>query len=86
LDQAWQDRKAELALEQAQDRKTILGLAQAASSSATAASETKEETAEHKDEDATKSAARKQIEEREVSRKGKGTSHGCSLTQTLAHT
>lgn len=72
LDQAWQDRKAELALEQAHDRKAILGLAQAASSSATGASETKQEAAVHEDDDATKSAARKQIEEREASRKGKG--------------
>ncbi|GJJ78449.1 NADH dehydrogenase [ubiquinone] 1 alpha subcomplex assembly factor 2 [Entomortierella parvispora] len=72
LDQAWQDRKAELAMEQAQDRKAILGLAQASSSAATTAASATKESAEHKDsaeDDTTKSAARKQIEEREASRK-----------------
>ncbi|KAG0045959.1 hypothetical protein BGZ83_008833 [Gryganskiella cystojenkinii] len=79
LDQAWQDRKAELALEQAQDRKTILGLAQASSSSSAAVSSSTAEAAtaseaqgikkQEVEDELSKSAARKQIEEREASRK-----------------
>jgi hypothetical protein len=76
LDQAWQDRKAELALEQAQGHKTILSLAaksladanntgfSAAAASAANASPTLGSDSE------SKSAARKQVEEREVARKG----------------
>lgn len=71
LDQAWQDRKAELALEQAQGRQAILGLASAASK-AGSAEETATSTASSSgEEDPAKSAARKQIEEREAARKGK---------------
>ncbi|KAF9935812.1 hypothetical protein BGZ67_002947 [Mortierella alpina] len=72
LDQAWQDRKAELALEQAQGRQAILGLNSAPSSG------TKEQPESEttgtlgslpEEDEATKSAARKQIEEREAARK-----------------
>ncbi|KAF9951054.1 hypothetical protein BGZ72_007335 [Mortierella alpina] len=71
LDQAWQDRKAEIALEQAQGRQAILGLNSASSgnkektqSDTIGASESLPE-----EDEATKSAARKQIEEREAARK-----------------
>ncbi|KAF9578870.1 hypothetical protein BGW38_005127 [Lunasporangiospora selenospora] len=71
LDEAWQDRKAELALEQAQGQQKALAMARAAQESTPKheqpeASATSEESAE----DGQKSAARKQIEEREASRKG----------------
>ncbi|KAK3845000.1 MAG: hypothetical protein J3R72DRAFT_436703 [Linnemannia gamsii] len=76
LDQAWQDRKAELALEQAQERQAILGLASSASKGGEEATSTSEATtvatknvAPSEDEDPAKTAARKQIEEREASRK-----------------
>ncbi|KAG0274319.1 hypothetical protein BGZ95_009917 [Linnemannia exigua] len=76
LDQAWQDRKAELALEQAQGRQAILGLASAASKGGEEATATPGATtaatknaAPSEEEDPAKSAARKQIEEREASRK-----------------
>lgn len=72
LDQAWQDRKAELALEQAQGRQAIMGLASSASQNG--AEESTKSAAGHSsdgEEDPAKSAARKQIEEREAARKGK---------------
>ncbi|KAF9137496.1 hypothetical protein BG015_002698 [Linnemannia schmuckeri] len=71
LDQAWQDRKAELALEQAQGRQAVLGLASSASK-AGSAEETSTSAAAGSssgEEDPAKSAARKQIEEREAARK-----------------
>ncbi|KAG0284923.1 hypothetical protein BGZ96_010748 [Linnemannia gamsii] len=70
LDQAWQDRKAELALEQAQGRQAILGLASSASQNST--EESTKSAASHSsggEEDPAKSAARKQIEERDKARK-----------------
>ncbi|KAF9376464.1 hypothetical protein CPB97_010794 [Podila verticillata] len=71
LDQAWQDRKAELALEQAEDRKFILGVA-AASRTGGAGGEAQQDsplTSLPDAEESEKSAARKQIEEREAARK-----------------
>ncbi|KAF9900896.1 hypothetical protein EC991_006754 [Linnemannia zychae] len=95
LDQAWQDRKAELALEQAQGRQAILGLAASASKGGAHVGETTTTTtttaataaatkdaAPYEDEDPAKSAARKQVEEREASRKDRaagGTPVGPSL-------
>lgn len=73
LDQAWQDRKAELALEQAEDRKFILGVA-AASRTGGAGGEAQQDsplTSLPDAEESEKSAARKQIEEREAARKCK---------------
>ncbi|KAK3815137.1 MAG: hypothetical protein J3Q66DRAFT_205372 [Benniella sp.] len=78
LDQAWQDRKAELALEQAQDHKTILSLAAksladanntgfSAAASASASAANASPTLGNDSEP--KSAARKQVEEREAARK-----------------
>ncbi|KAF9083909.1 hypothetical protein BGX23_011015 [Mortierella sp. AD031] len=76
LDQAWQDRKAELALEQEHGRQAILGLASASSASkehtaaTTAAAQSSASSSPNPDdEDPAKSAARKQIEEREAARK-----------------
>jgi len=69
LDQAWQDRKAELALEQAQGRQAILGLASSASKEN--ADDTTSASPATGEEDPAKTAARKQIEEREAARKGK---------------
>ncbi|KAG0197898.1 hypothetical protein BGX28_008618 [Mortierella sp. GBA30] len=71
LDQAWQDRKAVLALEQAQGRQTILGLASASSMTAgkMGPEPTIAEGAIPDEDESTKSAARKQIEEREAARK-----------------
>ncbi|KAF9963115.1 hypothetical protein BGZ70_007624 [Mortierella alpina] len=72
LDQAWQDRKAELALEQAQGRQALLGQNTASSSGnkETTESETQAASGSLPEEDeAAKSAARKQIEEREAARK-----------------
>lgn len=71
LDQAWQDRKAELALEQAQGRQAILGLASSASKADSAEETATSAAGSSGEEDSTKSAARKQIEEREAARKGK---------------
>ncbi|KAF9312404.1 hypothetical protein BG003_006315 [Podila horticola] len=69
LDQAWQDRKAELAIEQAADRKFILGVA-AASRSGGAGEAQESPLASLPDaKESEKSAARKQIEEREAARK-----------------
>ncbi|KAF9430641.1 hypothetical protein BGZ94_005449 [Podila epigama] len=75
LDQAWQDRKAELALEQEQDHKFILGVAAASRgdtaahvSSPSSTSSSPLDSLPDQDE-STKSAARKQIEEREAARK-----------------
>ncbi|KAG0074670.1 hypothetical protein BGZ92_003272, partial [Podila epicladia] len=69
LDQAWQDRKAELALEQAEDRKFILGVA-AASRTGGAGEKQESPLGSLPDaEEGEKSAARKQIEEREAARK-----------------
>ncbi|KAF9921114.1 hypothetical protein FBU30_008891 [Linnemannia zychae] len=68
LDQAWQDRKAELALEHQQERQAILGL-----NSSTSIRDNKEEstssTTTSSNDDPSMSAARKQIEEREAARK-----------------
>ncbi|KAF9175444.1 hypothetical protein BGX21_005918 [Mortierella sp. AD011] len=68
LDQAWQDRKAELALEQAQDRRSILSVAAASrgldDANAAGASESP-----IPEDDSKKSPARKQVEEREAARK-----------------
>ncbi|KAF9192671.1 hypothetical protein BGZ51_005060 [Haplosporangium sp. Z 767] len=71
LDQAWQDRKAELALEQAQDREAILSLAASAAQQKALDPESQTSSAPDslRDDDKTKSAARKQIEEREAARK-----------------
>ncbi|KAF8934000.1 hypothetical protein EDD21DRAFT_401270 [Dissophora ornata] len=75
LDQAWQDRKAELALEQAQDRHTILTLATSASASKNAATPSESTPTSSSpspsipEDSESKSAARKQIEEREAARK-----------------
>ncbi|KAG0343268.1 hypothetical protein BG004_005426 [Podila humilis] len=79
LDQAWQDRKAELALEQAEDRKFIMGVAAASRTSeasetpivSTGATATPDSASlpDHDDDKREKSAARKQIEEREAARK-----------------
>ncbi|KAG0368432.1 hypothetical protein BC939DRAFT_465330 [Gamsiella multidivaricata] len=80
LDQAWQDRKAELALEQAQGRQAILSIAskQAAGTEASTSPSTSPSTPPSTSsstplppvsEDEVKSAARKQIEEREAARK-----------------
>ncbi|KAG0059590.1 hypothetical protein BGZ89_000271 [Linnemannia elongata] len=69
LDQAWQDRKAELALEQAQGRQAILGLASSASKADSAEETATSAAGSSGEEDSTKSAARKQIEEREAARK-----------------
>ncbi|KAF9413657.1 hypothetical protein BGZ76_004995 [Entomortierella beljakovae] len=68
LDQAWQDRKAEIALEQIQDRKEILSVA-AASRGSTNAAESSPIPSSDIDDGSPKSAARKQVEEREASRK-----------------
>ncbi|KAI1315020.1 hypothetical protein EDD11_001405 [Mortierella claussenii] len=79
LDQAWQDRKAQLKLEQAQDHQTILSLAAASrganagapletQGSPSSSSSSSSSALPHED-DSTKSAARKQIEEREAARK-----------------
>ena len=70
LDQAWQDRKAELALEQAQGRQAILGLASSASKASSAEETATSAASSSGEEDPAKSAARKQIEEREAARKG----------------
>ncbi|KAF9133226.1 hypothetical protein BGX30_012387 [Mortierella sp. GBA39] len=69
LDQAWQDRKAELALEQAQGRQAILGLASSASKTGNAEETATSAASSTGEEDPAKSAARKQIEEREAARK-----------------
>ncbi|KAG0292460.1 hypothetical protein BGZ98_002564 [Dissophora globulifera] len=75
LDQAWQDRKAELALEQAQDRRAILSSSTSSSLPAAAASSDAKDTGSPSssplsdDDTETKSAARKQIEERDAARK-----------------
>ncbi|KAF9914765.1 hypothetical protein BX616_007613 [Lobosporangium transversale] len=80
LDQAWLDRKEELQLEQAQDRQTILGIAAAsrgvgsqiqdANTSTSSTSSPSSFVSELPPQDeATKSEARKQVEEREAARK-----------------
>ncbi|KAG0002252.1 hypothetical protein BGZ80_001276 [Entomortierella chlamydospora] len=68
LDQAWQDRKAELALEQAQDRQSILSVA-AASRGLDNANATGTSESSIPEDDSKKSPARKQVEEREAARK-----------------
>ncbi|KAF9355314.1 hypothetical protein BGX26_006710 [Mortierella sp. AD094] len=74
LDQAWRDRKAELALEQAQDRQSILSIAAASrgldnNAAGTSASASSPSQSSMPEDDSTKSPARKQIEEREAARK-----------------
>ncbi|KAG9068191.1 hypothetical protein KI688_011786 [Linnemannia hyalina] len=69
LDQAWQDRKAELALEQAQGRQAILGLASSASKAGNPEETTTSAASSTDEADPAKSAAKKQIEEREAARK-----------------
>lgn len=71
LDQAWQERKAELALEQSQDRKAILSVA-AASRGQGNVGAGKDSTISSlaPEDDSEKSPARKQIEEREAALKG----------------
>ncbi|KAF9199105.1 hypothetical protein BGZ49_010818 [Haplosporangium sp. Z 27] len=73
LDQAWQDRKAELALEQAQDRQSILSIAAAsrrqASNNNARESDSPNSQSLPPEGDSEKSAARKQVEEREAARK-----------------
>ncbi|KAF9113665.1 hypothetical protein BGX27_001082 [Mortierella sp. AM989] len=73
LDQAWQDRKAILALEQAQDRQSILSIAAASrgleNAKAAGAPDSSSSPSSIPEDDSTKSAARKQVEERDAARK-----------------
>ncbi|KAI8353819.1 hypothetical protein B0O80DRAFT_451587 [Mortierella sp. GBAus27b] len=76
LDQAWQDRKVELALEKAQEHKTILSIASQSLAGAkdttgasTSSATTDPSPTAEAQENEPKSAARKQIEEREAARK-----------------